>query len=277
MEIYFENSAGNRLNLDRFPIVLQDPEKLFSNSWKYASVENQRKKNVINIFYKGITQKNVTISVFADNKEEFESIMSELHDLTEYDVINNTPGKLYANGYYLECFFVSKEYADYEEAFYAIEISVEIIAANSIWIKEHDYLFRSADVTDNVGKRYPHKYPYRYPNGLKDSYVQNSYIAECNFSLYVFGPILNPQIIIGEHIYLVNVLLETGEYMVINSREKTVKKVMNNGTIVNIFDNRDKENSVFQKISQGRNSVRWSGRFDFTLKLYEERSEPKWK
>lgn len=277
MQIYYINSAGNRVDFGSFPVVLQEPEKLLSNQWKYTSVENQRKKNIINRFYKGIAEKGISISIFADSADEFEDIMLNLHNVTEYDVINNTPGRLYVNGYYLECFFISKDYSEYEEAFYAIEISATIVAPNPLWIMEYEYVFRGADATDNVGKKYPHRYAYRYPNGLKDTTVQNHYITDCNFSLYVFGPILNPQIIIGKYTYLVNVLLETGEYMIINSRDKTVKKIMNNGTVVNIFDYRDKKNSVFRKISPGKNQIRWSGKFDFTLKLYEERSEPKWR
>lgn len=276
MEIYYMNSEGNRLDFNRFPIVLQEPEGLWSNVWQYESVINQRNRNVISGFYKGLVKKNVLISVFADSQEEYEQIMTEFHDVTEYDILCNSPGRLYAADYYLECFFISKDYADYEESFYAVEVKAQIVAPNPLWVMEHEYRFRGIDAVDDTGKKYAHRYAYRYPNGLKNSYVQNEYIADCNFKLYVFGPVLNPQVIIGAYTYLVNVLLEMGEYMIIDSREKTVKKVMNNGTVINIFDNRDKKNSVFRKIMPGRNQIRWSGKFDFTLKLFEERSEPKW-
>lgn len=276
MEIYYVNSAGSRLDFNRFPIVLQEPEGLWSNDWKYESVINQRNQNVISGFYKDLVKKKVSISVFADSQEEYEQIMSEFHDITEYDVLCNSTGRLYAAGYYLECFFISKDYFEYEESFYAIEINAQIVAPNPLWVKEYEYQFRGIDASDEIGKKYGYRYAYRYPNGLKNSYVRNEYISDCNFKLYVFGPVLNPQVIIGSYTYLVNVLLEMGEYMIIDSREKTVKKVMNNGTIVNIFDSRDKKNSVFQKIISGRNQIRWSGKFNFTLMLYEERSEPKW-
>ena len=51
---------------------------------------------------------------------------------------------------------------------------------------------------------------------------------------------------------------------------------MNNGTIVNIFDSREKKKSVFEKIKSGKNNVSWSGKFDFLLTIFEERAEPKW-
>jgi hypothetical protein len=43
----------------------------------------------------------------------------------------------------------------------------------------------------------------------------------------------------------------------------------------NLFDSRNKAQSVFEKIPEGALTFAWEG-FSFELTLFEERSEPKW-
>ena len=62
--------------------------------------------------------------------------------------------------------------------------------------------------------------------------------------------------------------LEVNEYMVINSRNNTVIKYRSNGTTLNIYDLRAKEQSIFKKIPPGKVSLNWWGAFGFTLTLY---------
>ena len=111
---------------------------------------------------------------------------------------------------------------------------------------------------------------------MRNRSIMNRYIKACNFELKIFGSVLNPQIIIGGYEYLINDYLENGEYIIVDSLKRTVTKIMNDGTAVNIFDSREKKRSVFQKIRSGRSLISWSGKFDFMLTLYEERAEPQW-
>ena len=64
--------------------------------------------------------------------------------------------------------------------------------------------------------------------------------------------------------------------MVINSRNNTVTKYRSNGTTLNIYDLRAKEESVFKKMPYGSVNVNWSGAFGFTITLFLERGEPIW-
>lgn len=276
MKIYYENSKGECIHMDAFPLVLQEPEVLLGNAWQYNSITDSNYRNTITEFYKGIAEKSATLSVFADSKAEYLSIMENLHTVTEWDVLNKIPGKLHINEYYLRCYVSSREYTEYEEDFYAVENTIKFLSENPMWIREKAYYFRTDDATSTDNKRYPHKYHYRYANGLKDTYVENNYIRFCHFELVIMGKVLNPEVIIGERSYAVYTYLEEGERLVINSAKKTVTKIMRTGTEVNLFDSRDKKKSVFHPIAPGRNTVRWSGKFEFYLTIWEERSEPKW-
>ena len=101
--------------------------------------------------------------------------------------------------------------------------------------------------------------------------------ASCDFLLTIYGPCVNPRIVIGNNLYEVKTKLDAGEYMLIDSRAGTVVRVRTNGVKVNEFDNRvTNPNSPFEKIQPGYNLVGWDGSFGFDLLLFIERSEPAW-
>ena len=95
--------------------------------------------------------------------------------------------------------------------------------------------------------------------------------AACDFLLTIYGPCLNPRIVIGDNLYEVRTKLDGGEYLLIDSREGTVFRVRTNGTKVNEFDNRvTSPNSPFEKIQPRYNLVSWDGSFGFDLLLFIE-------
>lgn len=76
--------------------------------------------------------------------------------------------------------------------------------------------------------------------------------------------------------YRVYTTVDDQEYIRINSRENTVQRVKNNGEIINEFNNRGKDDSIFEPILPGSQTVVWPGTFGFDVILHQERSELKW-
>lgn len=142
------------------------------------------------------------------------------------------------------------------------------------WMEPYDAFDKRISSNDN--KRYPGKYPYRYANGMTSNYIINPHFTDSNFQLIIYGPVVNPQVTIGSTPYLVNIVLESGEYLLIDSRSETIAKVINNGERINVFHNRQKGRKFFRKIQPGRQTISWTGKFDFDLIIFEERGEPRW-
>ena len=111
---------------------------------------------------------------------------------------------------------------------------------------------------------------------MNNTYIQNPHFTDANFTLVIYGPVTNPQVTIGGNSYLVNIVLEQGERLEVDSRTRTVTKISKNGEHINAFHNREKGKTFFRKIPPGRQTVVWTGKFDWDLILYEERSEPRW-
>ena len=59
----------------------------------------------------------------------------------------------------------------------------------------------------------------------------------------------------------------------IDSRQKTIM-MYQNGTQTNIFDYRNKSDSIFEKIPAGNLRIVWDSAFGADLTIYREQSEP---
>lgn len=92
----------------------------------------------------------------------------------------------------------------------------------------------------------------------------------------IYGPVVDPIINIGNYPYKVDTTVEENEYLTIDGTKNTVERTLADGTIINEYNKRSFENSVFRPIPPGNNSVLWSGDFGWDITLYQERSEPKW-
>lgn len=276
--IYYENSNKIKLNLDEWPVVVEDITTLFGKEWKYEATENvnaNRKK--LEWFYRTGVSKKITLQVYADAKAEFDEVLDRLNEITDIDIIEQKPGKLWVGDYYLECYITKLDPKDYDDIFYTVDVDATIEAFTPYWINKSTHTFHSYGITSNYSKRYPGRYPYRYANGLTSNYLINPNYTPSNFQMIIYGPVVNPQVTVGNNTYLVNIVLEEGEYLLIDSRNKTITKFLKNGEKVNAYHNRQKRKEFFEKIHTGRQMVQWTGKFDFDITVIEERSTPKWK
>ena len=276
MELFYENSEGEKINLTKEPFLIQDPESLFSYDWKYETSKNYSCTGNIKKFSKSVASKTMNIVIWADSKKEYDDCMNLWNQTVEIDVLNMIPGKLWCNEYYLPCYLYSGQYSDFDEDFYATDKKINILTDINSWIKETPYSFEAKALSLSNVKKYAYKYPYRYSISAGENFIENSHYADCNFKLRIYGPCVNPHIIIGNHRYQVWTILTAGEWLEIDSIHNKVYKVMINGTKVSLFNERDKLSSVFEKIPPGRQRVAAPGTFNFDLVLYEERSEPEW-
>lgn len=99
--------------------------------------------------------------------------------------------------------------------------------------------------------------------------------APSNFMMRIYGACINPSVTINGHVYMVNTSIAEGEYIEIDSSNKTV--VLHSGnTTVNLYDLRYKKSDIFEAIDPTTMDVNWSGGFSFKLILKLERSVPRW-
>ena len=95
------------------------------------------------------------------------------------------------------------------------------------------------------------------------------------------GPCVNPSVTIGGNVYSVNVSVPAGGYLVIDSRPEAPlgwQVYMRDaaGVQSNIFDNRNPNYQILERIPGGTVNLEYSRTYGIDLTLYLERSEPSW-
>lgn len=249
---------------------------LFDYKWDYSVKGSYLPK--IASFSKRFVEKTVPVVISARSKEEYYALISNLLGVLDRDISAVKPGKLYVNSSYLCCYFVAnkkpKRYVNTQRT----TLDLTLIAEEGQWREEQLINFGAATKQEysEDGLDYNHDYPFDYANSLVNRTIVNNNYSPADFIMTIYGACVNPLISIGDNIYKMNTSLSTGEYMVINSEERIVYKVMNNGTRLNLFDLRDRENDIFKKIPDGISTVMWDGAFGFDVKLLVKRSEPRW-
>lgn len=274
MEIYYKNSKGKKIYLDRFPYIVLDEATLFDSEWDYQA--NEASTQIIK-FSKKMKTKDADINISGSTKEEYYKNVSMLVSVFDTDIISAEPGELHVGEYYLPCYFYKNIKSGNFRNVKKSTITFSVVAENDQWIKETCIVFRPGTVHE-AGQNldYPHDYPYDYANGLSSQKLVNDSISTCDFEMIIYGTCANPNIRIGDNQYNVDCVVDTGEYLVINSKKCKVYKKKIDGEIENCFYLRNREYYIFEKIPTGNLTVVWNGLFGFDITLSAERSEPEW-
>lgn len=277
MNVYYENTKGEIVNLSEWPVMIQEPETLLGYEWSYSSSTGIHGSSITD-FTQGVVEKSATLSIFAEDKTEFADTLNGLHATTEYDILHNTSGKLYINGQYLPCYLISIDFQEYEEDYDSTDIEITVVSGYPFWCRDIATSFYKND-SEGTGTNYldyprNYKYDYTYNRTIKN--LINEHYVDCDFQMVVYGPCSTPRIYINNHLYEVSIDIPDSGYMVIDTRFKTVKSYDIYGTETDVFNARNKENDIFKKISTGINTVSWSANFGFDIILFYERSALNW-
>lgn len=272
MDIYYKNGDGEILDFQSWPYLIATHD-LFCHGWSY-SVTAQRIKRI----YKDVTEKTLTLNISAETQEDYCSALNHFVEVTEKDVVLNRPGCLYVGGQYLQCNIIASEKADWNKGVEYLKNTLAVVTRYPFWITERKYIFRYIASADKVFLDYPYNYAYDFAsehNTHKDT-INNTHYCACHFQAIFYGPCIDPAFVVDGHLYAVMTTLEAGEYLRLDTRDRTITKVTNTGDEINEFNNQRRDVSIFEKITPGLHTVTWNGTYGIDVILYEERSEPKW-
>lgn len=248
----------------------------YQSNWTYEFVKRQYG---IDISRFGKDPINLKIALkFRGTKLTINQNLENFYKECEKDIIGMTPGKIWIGDHYLQGYVISRTTTNVSE-FYGRKQELSFLGIKGFWIKEEKRSFYAASADPGGDTDLDYNYDYNYDYAAEAGSGKQWYVdhfASSEFKMIIYGSAVDPRININGYPYQIFDDIETGEYVLIDSQNNTVTKYRNNGTTVNLFDMRAKEQSVFQPIPGGLNSVSWSGAFGFDIILFTERSEPKW-
>lgn len=260
MIAYYKNSNGEILDLMKTPFRTIETD-WFDAEWK-ESDSGYEKTVIIDVFGK---------------RTEFTKNMENLYSVIAVDVEEKTYGRLYVNNTFLRCRIQTSKKSGWKGYVYA-EVELTFIAPELSWVTEITKEFFPQTVSAvSEGMEFPFDFPFDFADDQIGVDTWNvNHVTASNFRFIIYGPCVNPRILINGHAYEVFTTLEAGEYLIIDSIDQTIYKYLTNGTVQNLFHVRGLEDSVFELIPSGLLQINWSGVFGFDLVLFLERREARW-
>lgn len=273
MIIRYVNSEGVEVILNKEPYKV-----LMSDLTDYDNVEIESNGKIAG-FVKEITERKLNIDIISSSKETTQELCNKLNAVFEKDIYNDVAGKIYINDYYMRCFIKScKKSKRGNGVIRSYEYT--LITDYPFWIKETTYQYlaeppEAVKYTDlETGIMFP-EFPFDFAPVRGEKILGNQSFTDSNFIMTIYGFVESPQVSIAGHPYRVETTVYEGERLVIDSKKGTVKKIGRLGEVVDCYNARQKDYSVFEKIPAGLNVFQWSGGFGIDITLLDERSEPK--
>lgn len=280
MTLYYEGSDGSKVNLMGDGIYAQSPETLTKNTWEYSTMSGSSGIARVKRFYKEAKELPLTVGIMAEDKEEFNVMMYNMHRIFDRDVRRLKPGKLWWNDWYKEVFAVDTSNESFEELFESVDREITFLAIGSYWVRKvvRKYEAGAGAGTDSLDYGLDYGFDYDHDYGVDDTAeaIENNCIDAANFELRFYGPVANPSVSISGHVYEVFDTLSEGEYITVNSLTKKILKYDQYGNETNVFHLRGRDDYIFQKIPEGMNTVTRSGANALDITIYDERGEPEW-
>ena len=272
---YYESSDG------KYKVEFGDEKGIYVNEHDVRGYQWQYKESRNNIygFYKKFREKNLPLMFIGTDQKHLDEIRNNAFFVFERDVKLGKYGKLWINGYYLECFMVQSANSGFQHERYIVT-NFNVLSSDT-WKKETTYTFEKVErKTDGNELDLPYDFSYDLGASNDDlvKTINTNCIGECDFKLTIYGSVTNPDIIIGDYHYSITGTIAPNERVEIVSSEnkRSIRIYAEDGTFIDWFGRRNKESSVFRKIPEGYVKVSHDGTFGFDLTLIDSRSEPPW-
>ena len=273
-KIIFRNHLGEEIESGQGGFYVNSND-LRDYTWSYEESSDR-----IVGFKRGVVKKSIPIVILTENEEKAVCLKNWITTLSEKDVCDMNPGKIIINGCYMRGYIYESKKTKYYYDKRFLQSTLKFVSDEPQWVTESTKAFHPAGSdTGYPHLDYPYDYDYDYaPDIISVGHINLDHYAPCKYLLKIYGPAINPAVTIGGIVRQVYTTLEAGQYLLIDSRDKTVKRVLNDGSVLNEFDNRRRgTKSIFEPITPGMNEVTWNNAFGFDLTLFIERSEPEWR
>lgn len=260
---------------------------LFDYAWSYNSADDYRLRGAkITAFKRALKEYSVELDVFAATESGYLSAINTLHDIADYDVSQQKPGKLYVDGSYICCYITASKKESWERPTLYLEVTLTLLVEYPVWWTEQTYRFSKVAVQSEVapdeflcadGSAGTGEFPFEFmrSDATTQTVDNSASYKEAEFILRIYGPTTNPDINIGGVSHSIDAIVQANEVLEINSYERTcIKRSTVSGVETNVFGSRGE--TVFEPVPASYFSITWSGNFAFDLVLLTGRSEPLW-
>lgn len=265
--IRYENHAGESMYLNRDGVVADITDVL---EW---SLDVDDTYGIIRSMTRSVGSRKMKVVTYSTDARK------RLYEIPAADVSAMRPGRLYVGEWYLLCYVTSSAVNGWWYRNGVASYDVDVTVVDPLWSKEIEYEFSMTSI-GGVGLDFPYDFPHDFGFSNVVTSIDNHEGAPADAILRFYGPADECRVIIAGNEYYVGEPLESGEYVTINTYEKTVKLTRINGEVEDVFSSVRGEyfqgsgSYVFEKIPSGLSNVTMGGGSDVDIILTMHRDEP---
>lgn len=205
-----------------------------------------------------------------------------LRRVADADVMARTPGTFVAQREWRQRGYVlASQLSDIHFGRLSTELRIALLDGAWWRLVERHFMIDDGG-GDGAYLDYPFDYEYDYQKTSYTGSVTPSVYTPSDVHLVMFGPAVNPYVIVGGNRYEVDVTVPAGGYLTVDGRDKTIKLTLADGTVQNAFaygvrgGGAGGGSYIFERVPAGTSEVTFDGSFGFDLGWYEEEGEPPW-
>lgn len=271
ISVTYISSAGNTYQLHTKDGVLH--KKMPYRAWDYDVNGTKLEQGVrVSNFTRSAAQYKAELLLFGTNKEQ-EDFINDLHDDFEGDLRRKQTGKIIIENQYIDCYVTSVNTRHRNG--YTTD-NIQIYAPYPYWKQEQKINLEASEIVSGEFLDYPYDYPYDYTAPVVgEKIVKSDFPFTSEFQMIIYGLAVNPRITINGYPYVLYSTIPSGAYVIIDSRQKSIMMYNTNGTRTDLFNFRNKADSIFQKIPAGNLNISWGATYGVEIIVFRERSEPK--
>lgn len=270
-QIKYIASSGNVYDLTT-KNILHRTANYYDWSWKADGAKRQYGQRVSRFSRDPATYEADLI--FHGNPAELRRTIQALHNDFENDMRRMTPGRLVWGDYYIDA-YINGSAVENISYWSWISNKIQILAPYPFWIKEEKVVLPSASEGSSEFLDFPYDYPYDYTAPvIGEKVIKSDSPFTSEFTMIIYGEAVNPRVVINGHPYVLYTTIPAGAYVVIDSKQRTIMMYGTGGQKTNVFDYRNKSDSIFEKIPEGNLKITWDAIFGVDLTIFREKSEP---
>lgn len=269
--VTYISSAGNTYQLHSKNGVLHKRLPYRSWSWKPRTTELEQGVRVSGFTRAAAQYKSELL--FYGSVEEQTELINDMHDDFEGDMRRKKTGRIIVEGQYLDCYVIG---VDARHNNGVTTDNIQIYAPYPYWMQEQKIVLDASAVTGGEFLDFPYDFEYDFTAPVMGrKIVKSDFPFDSEFQMVIYGLAVNPQITINGYSYTLYATIPQGAYVIIDSKQKSIMMYNVNGTRTDLFNFRNKTESIFQKIPAGDLDIAWDSSYGVDITVFRERSEPK--
>lgn len=207
---------------------------------------------------------------------------NRIRQVADADVAAMVPGTfVFRNEWRQHGYILASQPKKMGNGWVSVELAIALLDGAWWRLVEQQFIMEDGDGEGSY-LDYPFDYEHDYQKTSYTGGITPSVLTPSDVHIVVYGPAINPYVIVGGNRYQVNVTVPAGGYLTIDGRDKTIQLTLADGTVQNAFSYGVRGGGVgggsyiFERISAGTSEVTFDGSFGFDLGWYEEEGEPPW-